>query len=306
MDARSPFIEALINPLDTRGLDEDEIAVVDKFQKTMTGKNKEYFDSLNAEEQKIISSKIKKQNLNLSRDEQQVYDAFLKYNEDELDLLRQLASEEDDIIIAKVLTSNGYTKRNPRTGLLKQNPRKVIIGAGATRSRGRPPKITTRTKMKVGQGIKAEQIPTNVEFGKYVINTRQLKKQILNLKNKSGGALSWFQSTPISDSFTEMLQEMVSGKGLNKHILKTLDKDEQRLFYEVADRGGLADQFQLVKPKNTEEDDAKKQFDVLLGMYKAGNNNPSLIGELRKHIIYFTNKGKIPKSKSLAMLLELS
>ena len=94
MDARSPFIEALINPLDTRGLDEDEIAVVDKFQKTMTGKNKEYLDSLNAEERKIISSKIKKQNLNLSRDEQQVYDAFLKYNEDELDLLRQFASEE--------------------------------------------------------------------------------------------------------------------------------------------------------------------------------------------------------------------
>ena len=255
MDARSPFIEALINPLDTRGLDEDEIAVVDKFQKTMTGKNKEYFDSLNAEEQKIISSKIKKQNLNLSRDEQQVYDAFLKYNEDELDLLRQLASEEDDIIIAKVLTSNGYTKRNPRTGLVKQNPRKVIIGAGATRSRGRPPKITTRTKMKVGQGIKAEQIPTNVEFGKYVINTRQLKKQILNLKNKSGGSLTWFQSTPISDSFTEMLNEMVSGKGLNKHILKTLDKEEQNMFYEITDRAGLMPQFQLTKPKNTEEDD---------------------------------------------------
>ena len=65
-------------------------------------------------------------------------------------------------------------------------------------------------------------------------------------------------------------------------------------------------QFQSTKPKNTEEDDAKKRFDVLLGMYKAGNNNLSLISELRKHIIYFTNKGKIPKSKSLAMLLGLS
>ena len=60
MNDRSPLIEALQNPLDTRGLDADEKAVVDAFQKTMTAKNKEYFDSLNAEEQKIISEKIKK------------------------------------------------------------------------------------------------------------------------------------------------------------------------------------------------------------------------------------------------------
>ena len=144
--------------------------------------------------------------------------------------------------------------------------------------------------------------PTRV----YALNTRQLKKQILSLKSKSGGSLTWFQATPISDAFTEMLHEMISGKGLNKHILKTLDKDEQSLFYEVADRAGLADQFQLVKPKDTKEEDIKKRFDILLGEYKAGNNNPSLIGELRKHIIYYTNKGKIPKAKSLAMLLELS
>ena len=103
-----------------------------------------------------------------------------------------------------------------------------------------------------------------------------------------------------------MLQEMISGKGLNKHILKTLDKDEQNIFYEVVDRAGLMPQFQLTRPKNTAEDDIKKRFDILLGEYKAGNNNPSLIGELRKHIIYYTNKGKIPKAKSLAMLLELS
>ena len=99
---------------------------------------------------------------------------------------------------------------------------------------------------------------------------------------------------------------MVTGKGLNKHILKTLDKDEQDLFYEVADRAGLAHQFNLVKPKDTKEEEIKKRFDILLGEYKIGNNNPSLIAELRKHIIYFTTKGKIPKAKSLAMLLELS
>ena len=201
---------------------------------------------------------------------------------------------------------NNYLKTSARTGKLTINPKRVIIGAGAARSRGRPAKVTTRPKMKVGQGLKSETLPTNVEFGKYALNTHQLKKQILSLKSKSGGSLSWFQATPISDAFTEMLQEMISGKGLNKHILKTLDKEEQNLFYEIADRAELLHQLKLTKPNNTQEDDIKKRFDILLGEYKAGNNNPSLIAELRKHIIYFTTKGKIPKSKSLAMLLELS
>jgi hypothetical protein len=225
---------------------------------------------------------------------------------DYVDYLRTQLDPAEEAIINKVLTDNGYLKRNAKTGFLTINPKRVIIGSGAARSRGRPPKVTTRAKTKVGEGIKAVTLPPNVEFGKYALNTRQLGKQILSLKSKSGGALHWFQATPISDAFTEMLHDMITGKGLNKHILKTMDKDEQTIFYEITDRAGLMPQFQLTKPKNTEEDDIKKRFDILLGEYKAGNNNPSLIAELRKHIIYYTTKGKIPKSKSLAMLLELS
>jgi hypothetical protein len=293
------------NPLSVLGFTPEQEKVIKNFDDAMTLKNRDFYATLPPALQQVLSQRAKKPRLALTPQEQKAYDDFIAFNEVEVETYIKSQSPEDSKTLEDALTRNGYILK--RTGQpSKFNPRKVIIGSGASRPRGRPPTANGRPKMKVGEGISAEKQPTNVEFGKYALNTRQLKKQILSLKGKSGGNLSWFQPTPISDAFTEMLGDMITGKGLNKHILKTLDKDEQNLFYEMVERAGLQSQFQLTKPKNTQEEDAKKRFDILLGEYKAGNNSPMLISELRKHIIYFTNKGKIPKAKSLAMLLELS
>jgi hypothetical protein len=160
--------------------------------------------------------------------------------------------------------------------------------------------------MKIGEGIKVYKRPVNIEFGKYVLNTNKLDKQILHLKGRAGGALSWFQAVPISDAFTELLNDMISTNTVNKHLLKSLDKDEQRTFYEVCDKSGLLSHFKLEKPEDTTEKDLMNKFQILLGEYKAGSNSPLLIQQLRKHIIYFTERGRIPKQKALAMLTELS
>lgn len=294
--SRIPLASTTKGSLSTIGLSPADAQIIRDFEAEVTFENTRFLDSLKPEDKAAI---IKHKNTGspLTPSQQTQWIRFLGNNEQVVyDIAR---TSPNGGLINKVLQSAGFY--NPSIG---QTAR--LIGQGLKLGRGRPPLGKAKPKMKVGEGLKSEKQPTNVEFGKYAINTRQLKKQILNLKSKSGGALSWFQASPISDAFTEMLQDMISGKGLNKHILKTLDKDEQHLFYEVADRAGLADQFQLTKPKNTAEDDIKKRFDILLGEYKAGNNSPSLIADLRKHIIYFTTKGKIPKNKSLAMLLELS
>ena len=109
---RTPLMENLTNPLATKGLNPDEKAVVDEFQKTMTAKNKIFYDRLNAEEQKIIIERIKKPKVVLNPDERIVYDRFLQYNIDEVDNLLQLATEKENEIITKVLTDNGYYKRS--------------------------------------------------------------------------------------------------------------------------------------------------------------------------------------------------
>ena len=218
------------------------------------------------------------------------YAAFLKNNADSVDI---------------------YIDSRPsaeQTFLKAYRKGKTVIGRGIKRGRGRPlsnkPKLPY--KLKVGDGIKVKREPVNVEFGRYILNTNQLKKQILHVKNRQGGALSWFQPVAISDSFTELINEMLKSQSVNKHLLKTLDKDEQKLFYEVMDKAGILGGMGLEKPKNTDDEDLKNKFEILLGEYHAGNNSPLLIQQLRKHIIYFTQKGRIPKNKSLSMLMELS
>jgi hypothetical protein len=99
---------------------------------------------------------------------------------------------------------------------------------------------------------------------------------------------------------------MINTNTVNKHLLKSLDKDEKRTFYEVCDKSGLLSNFKLEKPEDTTEKDLMNKFQILLGQFKAGNNSPFLFQQLSKHIIYFTERGRIPKQKALAMLTELS
>jgi hypothetical protein len=188
--------------------------------------------------------------------------------------------------------------------------RYVFVGKGLKMGRGRPPSIHTTPKvpykLKIGEGIKVKREPVNVEFGKYILNTNQLKKQVLHVKNRAGGALSWFQPIPMSDAFAELINDMLQTNAVNKHLLKTLDNEEQKIFYELCDRAGILKEFKLVRPEDNSEKELEKKFQILLGEYQAGNNSPLLIQQLRKHVIYFANKGKIPKQKAYAMLTELS
>ena len=183
-----------------------------------------------------------------------------------------------------------------------------FIGKGIKMGRGRPPSYKPKAvyKLRIGEGIKVKREPVNVEFGKYILNTNQLKKQVLHVKNRAGGSLSWFQPIAMSDAFTELINDMLQTNSVNKHLLKTLDSDEQKVFYELCDRAGLLKEFKMVRPVDNEEKELENKFQILLGEYQAGNNSPLLIQQLRKHVIYFANKGKIPKQKAYAMLTQLS
>jgi hypothetical protein len=216
-----------------------------------------------------------------------------------------LPAGERDFIRRVLRNQTGYEDPTTYTP-----DRYVFVGKGLKMGRGRPPSIHTTPKvpykLKIGEGIKVKREPVNVEFGKYILNTNQLKKQVLHVKNRAGGALSWFQPMPMSDAFTELINDMLQSNAVNKHLLKTLDSDEQKVFYELCDRAGLLKEFKLVRPVDNEEKELEKKFQILLGEYQAGNNSPLLIQQLRKHVIYFANKGKIPKQKAYAMLTELS
>jgi hypothetical protein len=280
------------------GLTKSEQEAIRNMETSLSKDNKEYL-SLSARDVREAIVNYYKNGVELPPQFEAEYAAFVKNNADQVEMYiksRPLAERE---FLKKIVARKGNPS-NPATY--------SVTGSGITMGRGRPPsnKPKEAYKLKVGDGIKVKREPVNVEFGRYILNTNQLKKQILHVKNRQGGALSWFQPVAISDSFTELVNEMLKSQSVNKHLLKTLDKDEQKLFYEVMDKAGILGGMGLTKPVNTDDEDLKKTFEILLGEYHAGNNSPLLIQQLRKHIIYFTQKGRIPKNKSLSMLMELS
>jgi hypothetical protein len=280
--------------------EKDDAEAVRDFEEAVTDANKKYLDSIKPFHRSGIVKRRSDPNYTLRPDQEKSYNQFVDYNIKQVTDTLARYSEKERKAIETALRTSGWDVAPPDAY--------QFVGRGIKLGRGRPPsdKPKLAYKMKIGDGIKIERKPVNIEFGKYVLNTNQLKKQVLHLKGRAGGALSWFQPTPMSDQFTELISEMIQSGSVNKHLLKSLDKDEQKTFYEVCDKAGLLGVFKLTKPEDTTDKDLMAKFEILLGEYKAGSNSPLLIQQLRKHIIYFTNKGRIPKQKALAMLSELA
>jgi hypothetical protein len=158
------------NVLPILGFTPQEEKIVSDFQAEMTKKNREFYASITPSEQKVMAERVKKPTLALTDGQQKTWNRFVAFNEAEvLTYLSNLPKYEANVVEKALITS----KYKKRTGDF--NPKKRIIGSGA-RPRGRPPKIREAPKMKVGEGIKVQALPTNVEFGKYALNTRQLNR----------------------------------------------------------------------------------------------------------------------------------
>jgi hypothetical protein len=280
--------------------DDDDATAVTDFEAEITDANTRFLNSLKPSHKVAVVRKWRDPNAALTSGQAKSYEDFTKNNMQAVADTLIKYSKKDRKAIEDALDASGYAAATPDTY--------EFVGKGIKLGRGRPPSDKPKAphKMKIGEGIKVYKRPVNIEFGKYVLNTNKLDKQILHLKGRAGGALSWFQPVPISDAFAELLNEMISTNTVNKHLLKSLDKDEQRTFYEVCDKSGLLSHFRLEKPEDTTEKDLMTKFQILLGKHRAGSNSPLLFQQLRKHIIYFTERGRIPKQKALAMLTELS
>ena len=55
-----------------------------------------------------------------------------------------------------------------------------------------------------------------------------------------------------------------------------------------------------------EGDDNNKQFQLLLGQFQAGNNNPETIKKLRKMIMWAINEKRITKTDGFNYLIQLT
>jgi hypothetical protein len=160
---------------------------------------------------------------------------------------------------------------------------------------------------KIGEGIKFEPEPTYKEFGKYVINMPQLKERdILNVKFKSLGRIPQFKPTPISDVMKDFILELLETGKVSHRIYDQIPIDEKQLFEKIASGAGILNTLKIKQTISNEDKDDNNRFNLLRGEYLAGNNNATLLKELRKLVVKFITQNKISKHDGMNLLIELS
>lgn len=162
-------------------------------------------------------------------------------------------------------------------------------------------------KIKLGKGISVAEQPTYKEFGKYAIHIPQLEDQdILNVKYKSLGGIPKFKPFPVSDVFRDFLLDILDGKRANERVYLQIDPKERKAFEEIAIGAGVWSGLGLKRTTTNDDEEDRKRFEVLRGIYTAGNNSPQVLQELRRLVVKFMNNGKMKKNQGLELLMELS
>ena len=152
-----------------------------------------------------------------------------------------------------------------RNVIAKQVARKIIIN--------------NKTNDIVGFGIKTEEIPEKVTFGKLVLLLKKLYyKNILAVKHHNMISIVGFKNTKVSDKLVKILMGMVEGTYPQAFELNGLSVNEKQLYDRLIHLAGL----NKMIPHTTEKTvtDLKTRMKLIEGQITAGNNSPLLLQEL--------------------------
>lgn len=160
----------------------------------------------------------------------------------------------------------------------------------------------------VGKGIELpEQKKTYLEFGKYAISIPALENNILTAKYVINGAtIPSLPSQKITEKMSNLLQNFIDTQHLDKKQFDKLDHQDKKLFFKLMKGSGLNSTYDIKIEKPKEEQEEEERFELVKGIYIAGNDNPKIKEELKHFIIKFMNDGRLPKKQALDLLITMS
>lgn len=158
----------------------------------------------------------------------------------------------------------------------------------------------------VGRGIESQPKPRYAQFGKFVVHIPSLNKGILNVKYTSMSNVLTIPQQSISADMVDFLHDVLESGSVNKNLYQKLSKEDQRLFTKIAGLADIDDGQGYKSEFREQEREEHQRFNLVKGIFLAGNNSPEVIKELQGFIRKFLTEGKISKSEGLTLLQEIS
>ena len=123
-----------------------------------------------------------------------------------------------------------------------------------------------------------------LRFGKFDLNHYKLNENILLVKYpKSRGPVAKIKATPITDTFKNLMHDLIDTQTINTVIQKRLEESEMDLFELLIKKSGLESQLKYKRVK-MDSDTLIHRFEILRGQLLAGQNSRIMKDEFIKVI----------------------
>lgn len=132
----------------------------------------------------------------------------------------------------------------------------------------------------LGMGIKKQEIPEIINFGKYNLMLKKLlTKNILSLQKKNRQKVPGFPNKVVSDAFIDIVPKIVNSKHVSIEDFENLKSGEKELLDNLLHACELN---KIIKTGSGTDtlNKAKQNLNLIEGQIQAGNNNPSMKKEL--------------------------
>lgn len=145
-----------------------------------------------------------------------------------------------------------------------------------------------------------------VPIGRYLINKRQLDKDIIAIKRPAGSTIPTLPSQRVSRNFGNVMRKVVGGGLPTYDELSNLTDEERVYLHKVAKETRIDDKLSIPTPKKDEDERDINQFEILKGQILSGNDNIELVKKFKTIILKLSRKDLIPKAQVKDLLLDLA
>ena len=144
-----------------------------------------------------------------------------------------------------------------------------------------------------------------VPLGRYIIHKRQLDKDIVSIKTKSGKQIFGLNAQKVSSKLGGALRKIIGGGNPTFEEMYGLTEDEKQYLHKVASKAEIIDRLSIPAPNKQQDDKDINQFEIMKGEIMSGNDSSEMIKNFKLLILKLVKKELIPKRQANDMLFEL-
>jgi len=186
------------------------------------------------------------------------------------------------------------------TGIKRKVGRPRIMGRGVATA------VAVYTKKpKVDTSHKVERVPSYIEFGKHLLHQHNLLGGILQIRRRSGNIINELPRQSIGGRLKKILITLTGTGSPSFEDINELSTHEKELLNKVVKHCKIDQRLLVPTPDKTKEEQDMNRLQILSGEITAGNNNPTIVKELKTLLLRLKNSGRIPKREAHEIMEDL-